>query len=210
MKRAAPLAVGVAAVSLAGLATAGVLADSVTIRAQSTVLRASDINVLVVGGISSGAEGEPVSVRGKECGVPGAFFRALGAATTTAGGGWDATIFIRTTTTLRAEWKGAESASVTVRRRASVSLTKEPHGFRVSTGGAVGRWDGKRVRIERLTPAGWKLLQTVVVRSEDYPQLAERDGLRFKVPKGTTLRAVLSLSQAEPCYLAGYSKLIRT
>ena len=34
--------------------------------------------------------------------------------------------------------------------------------------------------------------------------------LRFRVPKGTTIRAVLPRSQAGACYLAGYSKLIRT
>ena len=74
----------------------------------------------------------------------------------------------------------------------------------------AGQVDGKRIRIERLTPAGWKLLQTVVVKTEGYNGWAEKDNLRFKVPKGTTIRAVLPRSQAGPCYLAGYSKLLRT
>ena len=43
-----------------------------------------------------------------------------------------------------------------------------------------------------------------------YVQYAEKKKLRFKVPKGTTIRAVLPRSQAGACYLAGYSKLIRT
>jgi hypothetical protein len=34
--------------------------------------------------------------------------------------------------------------------------------------------------------------------------------LRFRVPKGTTICAVLPRSQAGACYLAGYSKLLRT
>ena len=67
--------------------------------------------------------------------------------------------------------------------------------------------DGKRVRVERLTPAGWKLLQTVVVESEGYGSRAEKDKLRFKVPKGTTIRAVLPRAQTGPCLLAGYSNL---
>ena len=35
-------------------------------------------------------------------------------------------------------------------------------------------------------------------------------GLRFEVPKGTSIRAVLPLAQAKPCYLAGYSNIVRT
>jgi hypothetical protein len=33
---------------------------------------------------------------------------------------------------------------------------------------------------------------------------------RPRVPKGTLIRAVLPLSQARPCYLAGYGPLMRT
>ena len=62
----------------------------------------------MLGAISSGAEGEYVVVKGKECGIPGAFFRGLGGATTAAGGRYEASVPIRTKTTLRAEWKEAE------------------------------------------------------------------------------------------------------
>ena len=34
--------------------------------------------------------------------------------------------------------------------------------------------------------------------------------LLVAVRRGTTLRAVLPLASARPCYLAGYSKLVRT
>jgi hypothetical protein len=117
---------------------------------------------------------------------------------------------IRTKTTLRAEWKAATSSTVVVTPRAHVVLTRKPGGFEVGVASEAGPVDGKRIRIERLTPAGWKLLQTVVVKTEDYNGWAEKDNLRFKVPKGTTIRAVLPRAQAGPCYLAGYSKLIRT
>ena len=35
------------------------------------------------------------------------------------------------------------------------------------------------------------------------------DKVRVVVPKGTTMRAVLPLTQTRPCYLAGYSNLLR-
>ena len=209
--RRAVAAAGLFAAALAGLAAAGVLVDSVTLQPRATVLRTNEFSVGVLGAISSGAEGEYVVVKGKECGIPGAFFRGLSGATTLAGGQYEASVPIRTKTTLRAEWKAAQSATVVVTPRANVRLTKEPAGFRVSLTNDVESADGKRVTIERFTGTGWKKLQTVVLEAlPGYVQYAEKKKLRFKVPKGTTIRAVLPRSQAGACYLAGYSKLIRT
>ena len=209
--RRAVVGSGLAAATFAGLATAAVLADSVTIQTRANVLRSAEPYVGVVGQISTGAEGEYVVVKGKECGIPGAFFRALGGATTMAGGTYEASVLVRTKTTLRAEWKTSTSSTVVVNKRAYISLMKEPDGFRVAVSSETENVDGKRATIERLTGTGWKKLQTVVVRAQPgYVQYAEKKKLRFKVPKGTTIRAVLPRSQAGACYLAGYSKLIRT
>jgi hypothetical protein len=208
MKRAL-FAYGLVAASLASLAAAGPLADSVTMRARSTVLRTGEFGVGVYGTISSGAAGEYVAVTGKECGIPGAFFRALGGATTTEGGNWETSANVNTTTTLRAEWKDAKSETTVVRVRAYVRLVKQRRAYVLTVGLPVVPIDGKRVTVQRLTPSGWKPLQTVVMKSS-YGGWGEQRGLRFKVPKRTTLRAVLPLSQAKPCYLAGYSNLVRT
>ena len=209
--RRAVAASGLLAAAFASLAAAAVLADSITLQPRAGVLRSSEYSVGVLGAISSGAAGEYVSVTGKECGIPGAFFRALGGGTTTAGGAYETSVQVRTKTTLRAEWKGATSATVVVNKRAFITLTKEEDGFRVAVASETGSVDGKRATIERLTPNGWKRLQTVVLKAQDgYVQYGEKKKLRFKVPKGTTIRAVLPRSQAGACYLAGYSKLIRT
>jgi hypothetical protein len=208
--RRAVLASALVAGVVTGLGAAGILADSVTMQASETVLRTGVFSVGVSGRISSGAEGEYVAVMGKECGIPGAFFRGIGGGTTTAGGHYEAAPFIRTRTTLRAKWKDAVSPTVVVTPRALVTLTREPDGFRVGLALDVASTDGKRARIERLTPSGWKLVQTVALSTEGYNGYAEKDKLRFKVPKGTTIRAVIPRSQVAPCYLAGYSKLVRT
>jgi len=199
------------AVSLAGLATAAAVADSITMRPRATVIRSGEFSVGVLGAISSGAEGEYVVVKGKECGIPGAFFRGLGGATTVAGGTYEASVLIRTKTTLRAEWKEAASPTVVVTPRADIRLTREEDGFRGGLSSETHNVDGRRAVIERLSPAGWKKLQTVVLKADaGYAQYAEKKKLRFKVPKGTTIRAVLPRSEAGACYLAGYSKLLRT
>ena len=151
-----------------------------------------------------------MSVTGKECGIPGACFRGLGGGTTLAGGRYEASVPIRTKTMLRAEWKEAQSATVVV-YPARLRVAHEGRGGRrgrTVQRGHPGGW--QRVRVERLTPAGWKLLQMVVVKSEGYGGRAEKDKLRFKVPERTTLRAVLPRSQTGRCLLAGYSALVRT
>jgi hypothetical protein len=210
MRRAVAIA-SLVAVSLTGLAIAAAVADSITMRPRATVLRSNEFNVGVLGAISSGAEGEYVVVKGKECGIPGAFYRAIGGATTTAGGTYEASVLIRTKTTLRAEWQEAASPTVVVWPRAWITLTKEEDGYRVTVASETSDMDGKRAVVQRLTPAGWKPLQTVVVEAQrGYVQFAEKKKLRFKVPKGTTIRAVLPRSQSGACYLAGYSKLLRT
>jgi hypothetical protein len=205
------VAAALVAASLAGVAAAEVLADSVTMRARASVLRSGEFSVGMFGAVSNGAEGEYVAVKGLECGIPGAFFRGISGATTTAGGNWEASVMVRTKTTFRAEWKGAKSPPVVVTPRAFVTLTKEEDGFRVAVASEVANVDGRRVTIERLTQTGWRKLRTVVLDADDgYAQYGEKKKLKFAVPKGTTLRAVLPRSQSGPCYLAGYSKLLRT
>ena len=197
--------------AIGGTAIAGTLADSVTLQPRSTVLTTGQFNVPVAGAISSGAEGEYVAVKGKECGIPGAFFRGIAGATTTVGGQYEASVLIRTKTTLRAEWKQAQSPTVVVTPRADIRLTKEEDGFHIAVTSETHSVDGKRATVERFTSTGWKKLQTVVLKAQPgYLQYAEKKKLHFKVPKGTTIRAVLPRSQAGPCYLAGYSKLVRT
>ena len=210
MRRAVP-AFALLAGAFAGVGVAAVLADTVTLQPRASIVRSGEYSIGVVGNISSGVEGEYVVVKGKECGIPGAFFRGLGGGTTMANGAYEASVQIRTRTTIRAEWKNATSTAVVVNKRAYITLTKEEDGFRVAVSSETGSVDGKRATIERLTPNGWTKLQTVVLKAQDgYVQYGEKKRLRFKVPKGTTIRAVLPRSQAGACYLAGYSKLIRT
>jgi hypothetical protein len=204
--RAEALLGGAAAAALLGLGLGG-SASGVTLFASPLVVRA-DAKVAFSGQISSGAANEYVAVQGKECGVPGAGFRSITGALTTEDGRWTAPPqYLQSTTKLRAAWGDDVSATVTARVRAAVSLV--PHlrnHFTVGAGG-VGRFDGKRVTIERLDH-GWRRVRTVVVEASDYGGYAEKD-IVLKVPKGTLVRAALPLSQAKPCYLAGYSKLVR-
>lgn len=198
------------AAAAGGIATAiASPSDSVTIAAYPTLVTGRQ-PITLSGHIELAAAGELVTVEGKECGVPGGF-RGLAAAQTTAGGAWTTEYNPRAKTTLRAAWRDGTSAQLTVLVRAPVNLIPIS-ATRVSVSAyGIGRMEGKRVSIERFDTRSrtWRSVKTVVLES-DYGEYAERKNVKIAVPKGTTLRAVLPLAQAKPCYLAGYSKLIRT
>ena len=103
MRRLASLVVPVGAVTLPASPQPPSLPTR-SLQPRANVLRTNEFSVGVLGEISTGADGEYVVVKGKECGIPGAFFRALGGATTLPGGRYEASVPIRTKTTLRAEW----------------------------------------------------------------------------------------------------------
>jgi hypothetical protein len=203
------LALAVLVAASVGLGTASAAGDTLTIHAASNVVRAY-ASVGLSGAVAPAATGEQVTVQGKECHVPGPFY-ALGSATTVEGDSWSTSIQLQAKTTLRAEWKGEVSATVIVRPRAYVALMPRGGGrFDLNVQTPVADVNGKSVVIEHLTGTGWRRVRTVVVRSSFGVGGADRNGLRFDVPKGTTLRAVVPLSEVKPCYLAGYSKLVRT
>jgi hypothetical protein len=185
--------------------------DDITIRTYPSIVN-WDQRVIVSGIVTPAKANESVTVQGKECGVPGVFFRSLWGASTNEGGGWEAEFYVRTKTVLRAVSGSDVSPDLTVRVRAAVYLAPMPGKrgrFRVWVGGVV-RLVGKRVVIERFETATrkWRAVQSIVL--DERFGAGYKEGFRIAVPKETTVRALLPLSQAKPCYLAGYSKLVRT
>jgi hypothetical protein len=210
MKRLTP-AGAIVVVALA--ATAAAAPESVTLAASTTIVGPPRPLVTLSGSIASGKPSELVTVQGKECGVPGAFFRALGGTQTVAGGRWTVDQYIRTTTIFRAVWGDSRSAPVTVRVRISVSLfDRGRNRFDVTAEAAAAKLDRKRVVVQRLDArlGIWRQVTSLMLDAGDYAGFATKKRFRLAVPKGTTLRAVVSRSQTGPCYLAGYSNLVRT
>jgi hypothetical protein len=151
-----------------------------------------------------------VTVEGKECGVAGGVFRGVAAAQTVEGGGWSVEYRPRTETNLRAVWGRDVSREVTLLRRAPVTFVQRPGGLLRVTVYGIPTMVGKRVTIERLDTRSrvWRAVRTVVLTS-DYAEFGQAL-VRVKVPKGTTLRAVMPLSQSKPCYLPGTSAPVKT
>jgi hypothetical protein len=188
-------------------------ASGVTISVQSSILRWGQ-QATLTGSIPSPTAEEKVVIEVKECGLPGADFRSLAWAYTQAGGGWSLDMGARVSSQYRAVWGDQKSATVKIQQRPYVTVVIRP-GNRGAVGvNAIYPFWGKRVSIQvfdRQTRV-WKQVQSV--------KLTEQGGaggyvwtsgkFRPKVPKNAQLRGVLPLSQAKPCYLAGYSAIVQT
>lgn len=208
MRRPAALAAPLAAAAL-GLGFSG--ASDVTISVRDPVLRWGE-QATLLGSIPSPKAEEKVVIEVKECGQPA--FRAVAWAYTQAGGAWTYELGARASSQFRAAWGDERSNSVAVQQRPYVTLVLRAGGRGEVGIQAIYPFWGKRVSIQvfdKRTRA-WRHVQSV--------KLTEHGGggayvwtsgkFRPRLPRNAQVRAVLILSQAKPCYLAGYSGIVQT
>lgn len=203
---ASGLSFGSGSLTPSGEAGKNVAADRVTLQARPLVV--SSMRVTLSGAVDNGRAGEDVTIQAKDCGLD--FFRVVSGAVTSEGGSWFQYYWPGRTTTLRAVWKDATSAEVTIRKRAFVALYKRSAG-RIevrASGRSVWR---KRVFIQRFDRrlGTWRAVKTVVLTENRYGGVAFAT-FAVSLPKGTRVRAVLPRSQTGPCYLAGTSNTLTT
>jgi hypothetical protein len=183
-----------------------VASERVTIAARPTIARLGE-PVSIFGSVESPRTDEIVTIQAKDCRQQ--FFRDFASARTREGGAWSTQTWTNVNTTLRAVWNGHTSAEIFVRKRAGILLRqRSPKRFSVSVQNHAGAMFWRRhflfQRFERRLGT-WVIVRRVV--------LTESDGsttFTASVPKGSLVRAVIPLSQARPCYAAGYSPLLRT
>jgi hypothetical protein len=217
----AALAVGAAIGSVATPAST----STVTIGVRPSIVGFSG-KPEIFGAVTSGKADEGVTVQFKQCGLYPAQFRDFMTTTTIDGGAWSlgellqVRLQIYASGSFRAVWKDEVSREVALKMRAGVYLQRLPRGgrFTVRVAGAQSFWR-KRVRVERFDRGSrkWILMRYLVLTefegSRDYGQpilISATEPFRPAVPKGTTLRAVLPLAAAKPCYIGGPSLVQRT
>lgn len=189
-----------------------VASEQITIATRDRVLRKNQPFVTLFGSLASGDPDKQVVVQGKECGPHAPSFRPWGIpAWTRKGGQWSIEAFVRTTTTFRAVTGKATSPVVTVFARPSVFIQAgaAPSQYEVRVGGVANFWR-KRIDLQRFDArlGRWVSMRSVVLADSQGAYSAAT--VKVRVPSRTLIRAVLPLSQARPCYLAGYSNLLRT
>jgi hypothetical protein len=170
--------------------------------------------VVLEGSIASGKQNEVVRIEKKECDPRSASFRLTDVVRTGIGGGWSTEFLLNTATTFRARWARSTSPEVTVRPRPDVRLRRRPgRGFDIGVR-ALSNFVGKRVVLQRYDRRlqTWAFVKSVALRESrgGGAFVATQATLRASLPKRTLVRAVLPRLQARPCYVAGYSNLLRT
>lgn len=212
--------------ALIGSAATQASAVDISLGVRPAVLRFGE-KPDIFGAVTSARAGEEVTVQFRQCGLYPEQYRSFMTTETAEGGTWSLAelLFVRlgipASGTFRALWNGETSREVKVQVRASVRLVPLPvrggRRFQVLVAGTQSFWH-RRVRIERfdIRLRAWRLVRTVLVTesltNKEYGSPTILDGtepFRVDVPRGTTLRAVLPLEAARPCYLAGYSLLLR-
>lgn len=191
--------------------------ERITLLARPAI-RGRNQTVTLYGSLESGKANETIDIEGKECGQTE--WRLVGGAHSHAGGGWTTQYAPTITTTIRAVWDGARSAPLTVQNRIWVQLNTRPRtakgfGFRVQVSAKLQMWKRYVVvqRFERRL-GRWRDVKKVVLTetgaAPGSSYVWTSANFHVKVPKGTKIRATFPLSQARPCYLAGYSNQLET
>jgi hypothetical protein len=191
-----------------GSAGRHVVSQSVTLVVQPPIVSTGDQRMTIFGAVDSGKAGEKVTIQFKACGLLPVRFRDAFETTTDAGGRFSLDELrpfnLGVSGVYRAVSGDDISAEIPVRQRAYVSLRPLGGGrFEVRAGGKVSFWR-RFVLLQRFERARgvWITLRRVVLTEGHGSSLP----FRPRVPTGTRVRAVLPLSQAKPCYLAGVSQ----
>jgi len=200
--------------AVAGGGAAG--GGAVTIAAEPKVMAApmspSWHPLTLSGSVASRETGETVTVQANECAFPG--WRDVGVVQTGRAGAWDASADVLTTTTFRARWKSSYSQDITVQARPGVEIEQLTRR-RWSVGlfavrsfldrpGQLQRFD---VRARR-----WRTVKTFRLTEK-----VRRGAVgvwtyahfRAGVRPGSRVRAYIPRTSVGPCYLAGYSIILR-
>jgi hypothetical protein len=197
-----------------GLAFGGSVDETIYATATPRIVRYGQ-PVTMSGSVGSGRGDQLVTVRDLPCDQTS--WRDVTETTTTTGGSWSVDFNPGISGLFRAVSGDAASEPVKLQQRPFVYLTPRPPGrFRVGVQAERPFWH-RTMRVERFDPKSrkWRLVRTVLLTFTDPAGgdsviFSGSDPFRVSVPKGTTLRATLPLKQARPCYLAGYSQLLRT
>jgi hypothetical protein len=131
-------------------------------------------------------------------------FRPIATVRTDGGGRWSYSARPSIRTSYRASAGGAASQPVTVGVRPAVSLIRI-RGARLSTHvGAVKSFAGRLVQLQRLTQGRWVTIRRARLDGNSSAIFRAR-----ALPRGTsTIRVAMSVNQAGPGYLAGFSRAI--
>ena len=193
---------------------------SVTVQAGPTsVTLQSSKKILIFGGastlsgaVSTAQTNEKVTILVQPCGQTA--FSQLTTLSTTTGGAFSYVAKPTLNTNFQAKWKSATSATVTVKVRPRVRVTRlAARRFSVKVTAAMP-FAGKYVVFQRYSPAlrRWVSVKRVTLRATSgaAPLVVTSARFRATVKARLRVRALMPQSQVGACYVAGIGNVIRS
>ncbi len=193
---------------------------SITVQAGPTsVTLQSSKKILIFGGastlsgaVSTAQTGERVTIHAQPCGQTA--FSQLTSLSTTTGGAFSYVAKPTLNTNFQAKWKSATSATVTVKVRPRVRLTRlAARRFSVKVTAAMP-FAGKYVVFQRYSPAlrRWVAVKRVTLRATSgaAPLVVTSARFRATVKARLRVRAIMPQAQVGACYVAGIGNVIRS
>lgn len=185
-------------------------ASQVTLAARPTLVRWAE-PVALSGAVAGAGAGERVTIEVKECQRD--YWRVVDMAATTSGGQWFSETSMQIGGLIRARTATATSAPVAIAARPGVILTLDRARPRASVVGIRSLY-GKQVVLERFDRGRQRWVVAARTR------ITESDGAGDFIwnqayfsprvlTRGMLYRAVIANAQTGPCYLAGYSNMVR-
>jgi hypothetical protein len=212
VKRGLLLVAGVAAAL--GLGLGGSAAETISVTSVRPAIVRWAQAATITGAVGSGQPNVDIYIDAQTCGD--GRWELISGAHSGPGGGFTAEFGAGINLLVRARAEDATSNVVKVQQRPSVTLQQRPRGtFWVHVNAGRSFWK-KRVVLQRYEPSSrrWRNVRSAVLADSGSnagsPFIwSETEKFQQRLPKGTLVRATLPLSQARPCYAAGYSNLLR-
>jgi hypothetical protein len=158
--------------------------------------------LMLSGTVPTRRAGEAVAVLERRMGESA--FRSIATVTTAADGSWRYLARPTILTSYAAIWNRGQSAAAVVAVRPAVAFRRTATGLFSTRVGGARSFAGRLVQLQRRTAAGrWVTVERV--------RLNARSARLFRatLPRGTSrLRIAMSVNQAGPGYLAGFSRTI--
>jgi hypothetical protein len=129
-------------------------------------------------------------------------FESVASVTTAADGSWRYLARPRIRTAYAVSWERGRSAAFVVAVRPALSLRRTASGTLLTRASGIRSFAGRTVQLQRRTAGRWRTIARL--------RLNRRSSAVFRtLPRGTsTLRVAMSVNQAGPGYLAGFSRTL--
>jgi hypothetical protein len=192
-------------------ATAAAATETLTLTASPTTVTYGKTTTLS-GQLTPAQANQNVTIEAQQCGT--AAFKKITNVKTNATGVYTTTVMPAMGTTYRATLRSAQSPTVLVKVRPLVKLTRQARRSFTASVTAGSTLVGKSLVFQRFSTLRhkWVRVKNVTLTTAvngTKPTVVSSVSFHSKVRARTRVRVLLTLAQAQPCYVSAHSNTVR-